>query len=114
MILESGEKLHVIMRRNFDNDLRRHFIGEVIEVDGVLARVAGYAFVFDNTTGQFVRRRDMRTRIIGLADAGNIVNVIPPQANIENARYKQSAEGKLVVTDDQSFSLDINEFGTSR
>ncbi len=114
MILEQGEKVHVITRRNFESDIRRHFVGEVLAVDGVLARVTGYTFVLDNTTGQFARRRERRIRIIGLADPGYIVNVLPREANIENSNYTQSPEGKLVVTDGKSFALDINEFGSSR
>lgn len=30
MILEPGEKVHVIVGRNFEADLRRHFVGEVV------------------------------------------------------------------------------------
>ncbi len=30
MVLAQGEKVHVILRRNFEGDLRRHFVGEII------------------------------------------------------------------------------------
>jgi hypothetical protein len=114
MILKTGEKIHVITRRNFEGDIRRHFIGEVIEASGSLARVAGYAFILDNMTNHYERRPDKRMRIISLADAGNIINILPENADIENARYTQSKESKMVVTDSKSFSLDINEFGLTR
>lgn len=39
MILKTGEKIHVITRRNFEGDMQRRFIGEVIEARGSLARV---------------------------------------------------------------------------
>lgn len=114
MILKTGEKIHVITRRNFEGDMRRHFIGDVIEANGSLARVVGYAFIFDTMTSDYIRRPDKRTRIISLADAGNIINVLPESADIERARYTQSQESKMIVTDDRSFTLDINEFGLSR
>ena len=114
MILEPGEKIHVIVRRNFESDMRRHFIGEILATDINLARVAGYAFVLDNMSGQFVRRPEERIRIIALTDSGNIINVLPGEADIENSQYKQSKEGKLMVTDSKTFSLDINEFSSSR
>lgn len=114
MVLDQGEKLHVITRRNFDSDIRRHFLGEVISLNGIIARASGYVFVLDNNTGQFVRRIEKRTRIIGLADAGNIINVLPREADIENCEYVQSGDGRLVITDGKSFKLDINEFGSSR
>lgn len=48
------------------------------------------------------------------ADSGYIINVLPLKADIEKAAYKKSKEEKLIVTDDISFSLDINEFGSLR
>lgn len=114
MILEQVEKVHVIMRRNFESDIRRHFIGEIVAANDTLARVVGYTFVLDGTSGQFVRRREKRIRIIGLSDPGNIINVLPMEADIENSQYTLSPEGKLVVTDGKTFTLDINEFGLSR
>ncbi|MDH3455042.1 MAG: hypothetical protein OEL80_07815 [Desulfuromonadales bacterium] len=114
MILERGEKIHVILRRNFEGDMRRHFIGEIIAVDNTLARVAGYAFVLDSTTGKYIRRPEKRIRIIGLADSGLVINVLPANADIDHALYTLSPESKLVVSDGKNFTLDINEFGASR
>jgi len=114
MVLEQGEKIHVIMRRNFENDLRRHFIGEVVIANETLARVEGFAFVLDSTSGRYIRRPEKRIRIISLTDSGNIINVLPDNANIEDAQYTQTQDSKLVVSDGKTFSLDINEFGASR
>lgn len=113
MVLKQGEKLHLIIRRNFNEDLRRHFVGEVIEVDETMARVEGFIFVLNTGTNQYNRRLDKRTRIIGLADSGNIINILPEEAKLEDVRYIQSAEQRLVVTDGSTFSLDINEFGSA-
>lgn len=113
MILEQGEKVHIIVRRRFEDDLRRHFIGEVVDVDTTVARLKGNTFVLDTTSNQYIRRPDMRIRIIGLSDSGSIINVLPVNADLEQAKYTQNAENRLVVTDGKTFSLDINEFGTS-
>lgn len=114
MILEQGEKVHVIVRRMFERDLRRHFVGNVLEVSGDLARVEGYVFVLDSRTNQYTRRPSKRIRLIGLTDPGNIINVLPPGADLERIRYIQSQEKRLVVTDGETFNLDINEFGTTQ
>ncbi len=76
-----------------------------------MARVAGYVFIFDYSTNEYIRRPEKRLRIIGLADSGNIINVLPVTADIEKAEYTQSRENKLVVTDNKTFTLDTNEFG---
>ena len=114
MVLNSDDKIHVIIRRRFDTDLRRHFIGEVNDATETVVRVSGYVFVLDTKTNLFVRRLQLRTRIVSLVDAGNIINVLPREADIEKAGYSLSKENRLVVTDGKTFSLDINEFGTER
>ena len=46
MVVEKGEKIHVMIRRKFETDLRRHFIGEITAVSGTLVRVEGYSYLF--------------------------------------------------------------------
>jgi hypothetical protein len=113
MVLEQGEIIHVMIRRNFEDDLRRHFAGEVVETEGILARIEGYAFVLDTGSNKYIRLPDKRIRLVGLADPNNIINILPAEAVLSNIVYTRSKEGRLVVTDNESFSLDINEFGKS-
>jgi hypothetical protein len=110
MLLKPGEKIHVITRRWFEGDLRRHFAGEIVAANESIARVRGYTFVFHPGPNEYVRRPESRERIIALADAGNIINFIPEDVNLEELVYRPSEENRLVVTDRRSFHLDINEF----
>ena len=110
MLLQPGEKIHVITRRCFEGDLRRHFVGQVVFATECAARVQGYAYVFYPGSNEYVRRPDLRERIIALSDAGNIINVIPQNVDLEELVYRPSEQNRLVVTDRKSFSLDINEF----
>jgi hypothetical protein len=109
-LLKPGEKIHVITRRCFDGDLRRHFAGQVVAATESTARVQGYTFVFYPGPNEYVRRPDLRERIIALSDAGNIINVLPENVNLDELVYRPSEQNRLVVTDCKSFSLDINEF----
>ena len=99
MILEPGEKVHIIMRRNFENDPRRHFIGEIVEADEQVVKVKGRAVIFDSVNIQYEVKPDARIRIISLTDARNIINIIPHENKIDNIKYVMSPEKKLVVTD---------------
>ncbi|HLC03620.1 MAG TPA: hypothetical protein VJK02_11330 [Anaerolineales bacterium] len=47
MVITVGEEVHIITRRLFENDLRRHFAGLVEEVSRSLLRARGHVFVFD-------------------------------------------------------------------
>lgn len=113
MLLDIGEKVHVIERRMFDSDVRRHFIGTVGRVDAAAMRVTGYAFVFDSGMSAYVRSQEQRTRIFPLGAPGFVINVAPAETNIEAVRYVDH-NGRLIVTDGGVFNLDINEFGRSR
>ena len=112
-LVEPGDKVHIIDRRMFEGDVRRHFIGEVMDANEVAMIVRGFVFVYDGAQNEYSRRDTPRTRLISLTGAGQIINLLPRAADIEAARYAD-VDGRLTVTDGESFSLDINEFGSRR
>ncbi|MFN8674349.1 MAG: hypothetical protein U0457_19980 [Candidatus Sericytochromatia bacterium] len=114
MIIAKGEKVHIIMRRAFEEDLRRHFIGEIINLNSYVIRVKGYSFVFDKLTNNFVKKPDKREKLVSLINDNTIINIIPSDANLEKTIYTINKEKHLCVTDGETFSLDINEFGLTR
>ncbi len=114
MLIEIGEKIHVIMRRNFESQMRRHFAGEINAVNGTEVRATGYVFVYDDRTAQYVRKNAPRTTVLNLAESGYIVNVIPRAINLEEVRYETIDRSELFFTDGKNFRLNINEFGTRR
>jgi hypothetical protein len=109
-VIVPGDKLHIITRRLFANEVRRHFAGEVAGAADGLIEIKGYTFVFHTGTNEYHRRPEVRTRIFSLADAGHIVNKLSREVDIAALQYR-SIEGHLVVTDGKDFKLDINEFG---
>lgn len=113
MLLDIGEKVHVIERRMFDSDVRRHFFGTVERVDASAIRITGYVYVYDSSSTEYVRGKEQRTRIIPLAANGYVINVAPSATDVEEVRYVEQ-NGRLMVTDGASFGLDINEFGRLR
>ncbi|MGB7298540.1 MAG: hypothetical protein WBD34_04420 [Burkholderiaceae bacterium] len=112
MVISVGEKVHVVYRAIFENSSRRHFLGQVTAVEGVLCRLLGYAFVYDPKASVFVKRLGQRTTNIDLAESGYIVNVVDSEADIDKAAYHFVGGTGLVVSDGGTFSLDINEFGS--
>ncbi len=82
MILKPGEKVHVVIRRGFEEDIRRHFIGAVTNASDSVARVRGFAFILNNVT-KYLRQPEVRERIVSLVDANIIVHVLSTDADIE-------------------------------
>lgn len=112
MVLDQGDIVHVIERRLFEEDVRRHFVGKVAKCTERALRVQGYVFVHDRSENTFVRRLDVRDRVFSL-DNRIILNVLPRDINLEKVGYATIDEG-LIVSDGKTFTLNINEFGPRR
>lgn len=108
-----GDKVHIITRRLFDSDIRRNFVGEVTGASEGLHEVTGYAFVFQPGVNEYKKRPELRRRIFSLGDAALIVIKIPRDVAIESIAYRMIAN-RLVVTDGDRFTLDIDEFAHGR
>ena len=110
-ILNPGEKVHIIHRRRFEKDIRRHFIGHVDDYEHGVARVSGYVFVIDDLSQHlFVRRPDKRIKLVPLTSGEIIVNVIPSSVDIETVHYELK-DRTLIVTDGSPWTMDVKEFG---
>jgi hypothetical protein len=109
MILEKGEKVHVIHRRNFEKDPHRHFVGVVDAYENGIARVTGHIYTVDLVKFSFFRRQEQRTRIIPLGSGDVLVNVLPPSVDLAKITYKQEKKS-VRVTDGSDWHMDISEF----
>jgi hypothetical protein len=112
MIVQPGEKIHVVFRQLFEGDFKRHFIGNVDQCEGTLVRATGYLFAEEtkvNRGGIFVKQEDVRVRIIPLDCESFIVNVLPKAVNIETITYNYNvAKGLIRVTDGSDWHLDLS------
>jgi hypothetical protein len=108
MILKQGEKIHVVHRRYFEKETRRHFVGIVEGYEGGVARVVGHVYSLDRTEGTFERRPEERIRIISLSSGDLFVNVIPDFVDLHKIHYKQVKKA-VRVTDGSSWYLDLSE-----
>ncbi len=112
-IIKIGEKLHIIERRYFESDPRRHFVGEVLGVAHDMIRVRGRVWVYDNVRNRFVLKPELRERAMILGER-HIVNILPPELVLDELVYETTEASVLIVTNHKGFTLDVNEFGHSR
>ena len=106
-LLSPGEKIHVMHRRRFDKDVRRHFVGEVESYEEGVARASGYVFVIDDLSKHlFVKRPDRRTKLVPIGSGDVIVNVIPADVDLERVAY-EIKDRTLLVTDGSGWSMGL-------
>ena len=109
MILKPGEKVHVIHRRHYEKDHHRHFIGVVEAYDLGVARVTGHVYTVDPVKFTFMKREEVRTRLVSIVSGDVLVNIIPAKVKLDQITYKQ--ERKAVrVTDGSDWHLDLSEY----
>jgi hypothetical protein len=106
MVINTGEYVHIIHRQLFADDAQRHFVGTVESHEGPLVRVKGYLFAIDPKRNEFVRREQLRTRVISLNEAV-IVNVLPAHVKIDHILYTHLPNGDIHVSDGSAWHLDI-------
>ncbi len=110
MILDIAEKVVIIEKRRFAEDVRRHFIGEVTRCTDSCVRIKGYAWIFDKMQSTYTRHPEKRERIISL-EGDLIINIIPQDVILSDIRYEKVADKGLVIMDSKRHILAINEFG---
>ncbi len=110
-IARTGEIVHIIERRLFVGDVRRHFVGEVEACADRALRVRGYLFVYDSSESAFTKKPELRTRIFPL-DNRLILSLLPQGTHLEQVRYDHDDEGNLSLVDGADLELDISEFSS--
>ena len=109
-ILSTGEKVHLIQRRQLVKEPQRHFIGVVDAYEEGIVRVTGHVYTVDTGTFRFFRRPESRTRIISAASGEVLINVLPPSVDLDKIVYKQEKKW-LRISDGSAWHLDISESG---
>ena len=107
MIPSVGEKVLIIDRKLFAEDIQRHYVGEITKTSDNALKVKGHVWIRDQIKG-FVRKTGKRERVVYPSDR-TIINIIPQDVNLEEIKYVHTG-GTAVVTDGKNFTLDITEF----
>jgi hypothetical protein len=107
MILKPGEKVLIISRRFYKEDIRFHFIGEIIDCTENNIRIKGDVWVYENMRG-FCRKPDLRENIIPF-DTVLSVNIIPPEVNLQEIKYTSSLQKGHIISDGKKFSMEVTE-----
>ena len=111
-LLQPGDVVFVVDRRLFEDDLRRHFVGtvEFCTDTGFIAR--GYPFLHSSREGNFVRKNNPRTRLFSFFNE-QIINLLPKHCNVDKVEHVVTDHG-TILTDNDTFRIDVSEFGLRR
>jgi hypothetical protein len=109
MVIDEGEVVHIMERRSFDGDVRRHFAGRVDRVDGELIRLTGFVYGFHPGLRRFELRNQVRTRVCSMSDSRLTINVLPATVDPVKLRYQFRDDESLFVSQGD-WEMDLTEF----
>ncbi|MCA9132084.1 MAG: hypothetical protein KDA45_02980 [Planctomycetales bacterium] len=107
-MLEPGNKLLVAHRRMFEKEDARYFVGEVVAYDQGIVKIAGFSFVRDAMSGNFIRKNDPRTKIVSLVSGAYIFYQLPEATDILQVRLA-SHDMELELTDGLTLHMNLTE-----
>jgi hypothetical protein len=108
MLLNDGDVVLVSNRRMFERDESRFFLGRTIASEGALLKVEGYTFVRDLSSGQIVKKDEVRIKVLSLASPGYIVYQLPRDTNINMAMI-QGENGEAILADGSREIMNLSE-----
>lgn len=106
--VHSNDRILVVGRRLFRDDVTNMFVGVVEDYEEGSVRVRGYAYNINPYELGTEKRAEERVRIVSL-NSGDIIYVLPRELNVGQTQIKRSPKS-LVLTDGQSFTMDLTDF----
>lgn len=107
MLLKRGDKVLLVHRRLFDSDAGRHFVGSVEAYDSGIVKVSGWTFVRTDTG--FVKKPQLRIKIMSLSADGVLGYELPESVNLDDLHFVDRGHNGVVLTDGGSFEFDMTE-----
>ena len=109
MILTQGDKVLIVHRRLYRGDNSRYFVGIVDGYADGIAKVTGYTWLRDHDAGQFIAKKDRRTKIFSLQSGTLIVYQLPAKVDMAKLRFVDDEQLNCSLTDGEDLSIDVTE-----
>ena len=109
MLVEPGNHLLIVHRRLFETDHSRFFVGKVEGYDCGIARVSGYSYGRDHLNSKFIRKPDLRTKLIGITSGSLIIYCLPNDISLDDVAFDVTEAG-LKLNCPPNVSLILSEY----
>lgn len=107
-MLEIGNKVLIAHRRLYEKDESRYFVGEVLDYSDGVVKVKGYTFVRDLISGNFLRKRDPRTKIASILSGTMIFYMLPSETEIDSVHFEFN-DSELDLVDAKGLKMNMTE-----
>jgi hypothetical protein len=105
--VHSNDRILVVDRKLFRDDVTNMFVGIVEDYEEGFVRARGYAYHIHPYEMGTEKRAEERIRVVSLS-AGDVIYVLPRELNVGQIQIKRSPKS-LILTDGQSFQMDLTD-----
>jgi hypothetical protein len=96
------------VRRLFEKDSTRFFIGAVEEDDVGLVKLTGFTFSQDMMTGHVHKKDDPRTKIVAIGSGTVLVYLLTGDLQMDKLHFVHAGP-KVKLVDGSGFQMDLTE-----
>lgn len=109
MLVDEGDKILASVRRLYEAEYPRFFVGVVEAATETVVRVLGTVYIWDPYRNAVVAREGRRRKLIPFASPHFIVHSLDRDVNLEAIAFKADTNGRIWLTDDDKPIMEIAE-----
>ncbi|HZL99885.1 MAG TPA: hypothetical protein VFD43_06500 [Planctomycetota bacterium] len=109
MLLDEGDKVLATMRRLYESEYPRFFLGVVEAASETAARILGAVHVWDPYRNAVVPREGRRRKLIAFASSNYILHMLDRELDLESVRFSADTNGRIWVLDGDKPFMELAE-----
>ena len=109
MLIDEGDKILASVRRLYEAEYPRFFIGVVEAASETVVRVLGWVYIWDPYRNAVVQREGRRTKLIPFSSPHFIVHSLDRDTNLETLAFKADTNGRIWLTDGERPIMELAE-----
>jgi hypothetical protein len=109
MLIDEGDKVLATVRRLYESEYPRFFIGVVEAATETVLRVYGSVFVWDPYRNGVVARDGRRRKLIPISSPHFIVHLLDRDVNMDTLSFKSDTNGRIWLADGEKPVMEIAE-----
>ena len=109
MLLDEGDKILASVRRLYEAEYPRFFVGVVEAASETVARVLGSVYIWDPYRNAVVPREGRRCKLIHFASPTFIVHALDRATDLDAISFKADTNGRIWLTEGDRPIMEIAE-----
>ena len=109
MLIDEGDKILASVRRLYEAEYPRFFVGVVEAATETVVRVVGSVYIWDPYRNAVVQREGQRRKLIPFSSPHFIVHCLARDMNLEAVAFKADTNGRIWLTDGDTPVMELAE-----